>query len=151
MLRKIIPSVLTVAVVFIFMGAGLAKEEKSKGQIGPKRTSVKKELQGEVTWISKTGDRIAIVYNRDEASRSEQEILLPIDKNTVLQHKKNLDEIKAGDTVSIQYEEVTEETPEGIKSKRMAKTIYFIRAAQKKPVSAAPPASTQDSAEEEQE
>jgi len=140
MLRKIIPSVLTVALVFILMGAGLAKEELPKGPAGSKRTSVKKELQGEVTWISKTGDRIAIVFSRDEASRSEQEILLPVDKNTVLHHKTSIGDINIGDTVSIQYEEVTEESAEGVNSKRTAKAIYFVRAAQKKPVPAAPPA-----------
>jgi len=145
MRKKIMRIGLAAALVFIFMGAGLAKEEKSKGQ----RTSVMKELQGEVTWISKTGDRIAIVFSRDEAKRSEQEILLPVDKNIVLHHKASIGDINTGDTVSIQYEEVTEETPNGVNSKRTAKAIYFIRAAEKKPVSVAPAATEENTNDDE--
>ena len=84
-------------------------------------------ISGEVSAISK--DFIAIVYGRNAAKGSEEEIALPIAKDVIIEHKKNLSEIGAGDTVDVEYEEISEETKEGTKSKRVAKVVSFVRAA----------------------
>ena len=91
----------------------------------------KSELTGEVSAISK--DFIAIVFRRDEKKGTEEEIGLPIPKNVIVEHKKSLDQIAVGDMVSIQYDEVVEQNETGKVTKRVAKVISFVRAAQIKP------------------
>ena len=118
------------AALCLGLTAGLYAAEKVK-----KATQLK-ELQGVVTWIRK--DKIAIVYRSDEATHSEEEILLPIGKDIQLVHKNSLSDISVGDTVSIQYEEVTEEGADGaVKSSRKAKAIIFVSPGFKKPIPAA--------------
>ncbi|MDD5194260.1 MAG: hypothetical protein PHQ96_01130 [Candidatus Omnitrophica bacterium] len=116
-----------------FAQSPLTQETKTK------RTSKMKEIQGEVTWIGK--DRIAIVYA--SSGTSEDEILLPFGKNMVLQHLQSLSQIQPGDTVSIQYEEASEDTPDGTKITRVAKAIIFVRPSTRTP----PTAQEQDSGE----
>lgn len=97
----------------------------------PSRFSELKEIQGVVSWISKR--YIAVVFKSDDATRSEEEMLLPFDKDLKFEHRKNLGEISVGDTVAVQYEEVTQDSPDGAKTNRQAKKVIFIRAAVKKP------------------
>lgn len=92
---------------------------KGKGRI--------KGISGEVSAISK--DFIAIVYRRDEAKGTEEEVALPIAKDVIIERKKSLSEIGIGDIVDVEFEEAAEETNEGHKSKRVAKVISFVRAA----------------------
>lgn len=95
---------------------------------GTKRAGrVIKGISGEVSAISK--DFIAVVYRRDEAKGTEEEIALPIAKGVIIEHKKNLSEIGVGDTVNVEFEEVAEEPREGARSKRVARVISFTRAA----------------------
>lgn len=99
----------------------------------PKKTAkFMKGVSGEVSGISK--DFIAIVYRRDEARGSEEEIGLPIATDVILEHKKSLSEIGVGDMVDVEFEEAEEETQEGPRSKRVAKVVRFIRAAPKQVV-----------------
>lgn len=86
-----------------------------------------KGISGEVSAISK--DFIAIVFRRDEAKGAEEEIALPIAKDVIIEHKKSLSEIGVGDTVNVEFEEVTEEAAGGSQSKRVAKVISFVRPA----------------------
>lgn len=111
------------------MGIGLCVCSIAPGQgEGTKKTGrVVKGISGEVSAISK--DFIAIVYRRDEAKGTEEEIALPIAKGVIIEHKKNLSEIAVGDTVNVEFEEVAEETREGARSKRVARVIRFTRAA----------------------
>jgi hypothetical protein len=92
-----------------------------------KRTSVMKEVSGEVTWAGK--DKIAVMYGVDESQTGENEILLPISATTRIVHKQSLRDFSRGDTVSIQYEELTIEDASGSKTTRTAKVITFLKPA----------------------
>lgn len=114
---------LIIVAFFFYLFSVLYAQEtgltKGKGRI--------KGISGEVSAISK--DFIAIVYRRDAAKGTEEEIALPIAKDVIIEHKKSLSEIGAGDLVDVEFEEISEETGEGPKSKRVAKVISFLRAA----------------------
>jgi hypothetical protein len=109
------------------MGIGLYAIAPAQGEETKKAGKVIKGISGEVSAISK--DFIAIVYRRDAARGSEEEIALPIAKGVIVEHKKNLSEIAIGDMVDVEFAEITEETKEGPKSKRIARVISFVRAA----------------------
>jgi hypothetical protein len=107
----------------------MAQEDKEKS----KTTSEMKEVEGAVTWIGQ--NKIAILYRIDEAKGEEYEILLPLDeKDLTFVHKKNLAEIGKGDTVNVQYEEITEEGQEGKRTDRKAKIITFVKTGVKKEI-----------------
>jgi len=95
----------------------------------PKAPAASKEVAGRVSGISK--NYIAIAYGSDEATHTEYEMLIPLDKSLNLTHVKTLDQIKVGDTVSIQFDETVETTIEGEKVFRRGKGIAFISAAPK--------------------
>lgn len=116
------------AVIFaISIGLCVATIASVQGEGTKKAGRVIKGISGEVSAISK--DFIAIVYRRDAAKGTEEEIALPIAKDVIIEHKKNLSEIGVGDMVDVEFEEVTEDTGEGPKSRRAAKVISFLRAA----------------------
>jgi len=118
---------LIIVVMLCTFLAGVAAAQERKVR---KVAEVKKELQGEVVYLSK--DYIAIVYSRDKAI--ENEILLPIDKNLKLEHLRSLANLKIGDTVAVEFMEITEQDREGKRKKiRIGTGITFIRPAQKKP------------------
>lgn len=115
--------------VTVILMLGLYFAAPAQGEEAKKPGRVIKGISGEVSAISK--DFIAIVYRRDEAKGTEEEVALPIAKDVIIEHKKSLSEIGAGDIVNVEFEEVTEETDSGFRSKRIAKVISFIRAAPK--------------------
>jgi len=86
-------------------------------------------ISGEVSAVSK--DFIAVVYRSDKEKGSEEEIALPVAAEAVVEHKQSLSEIGIGDMVDVEYEEYTEETADGPKSKRVAVVVRFLRAAPK--------------------
>lgn len=94
-----------------------------------KAKAKRKGITGEVSAISK--DFIAIVYDRNVGKGSEEEICLPIAKNVIIEHKKSLDQIAVGDTVYVEFDEVSEQTDSGERTKRIAGAISFVRAAPK--------------------
>jgi len=127
-MRKTIEIGLIGILVFSLAGAGLTQEKKET-----KKTTVSKEVTGEVTWIGK--NKIAILYQIDTEKSTEYEILLPFDeKELKVIHKKSLEEIKSGDTVTVEYEEITEESEQGGRTDFKARAIKFIRSAVKKPI-----------------
>lgn len=109
--------------------------------------SVMKELQGEVTWIRK--DRIAIVYNRDTAAGSEDEILLPIDEKVGLEYIRSVSNISVGDTVYLQIEESVEQGPDGPRLTKKVKKISLVRKGNQKPIPATTVESPTEAAIEE--
>lgn len=127
--RKIVFHIAASCLFIIFFLFQNAQAEKAEIKTG----NVMKGVSGEVSAIGK--DYIAIVYNRDMKKGTEEEIMLSIAKDIKLEHKRSLSEIGAGDTVEVQFEEVTEQTNEGPRTKRIAKVIRFIRAAVKQPES----------------
>ena len=103
MITRISGLILVMIVVLGLCGASGADGERKKKIIG----KAQKEIQGEISWINSR--YIAVAYNRDPVKGSEDEILLPIDSNLKLEHKRSLDQIKTGDLVRVQYDEETEE------------------------------------------
>ncbi|MCM8792839.1 MAG: hypothetical protein NC826_06875, partial [Candidatus Omnitrophica bacterium] len=65
-------------IVFNLLVTGVGSQEVSQEKIG----KITQQLQGEVIWRGK--DKIAIVYKKGEGG--EEEILLPIDNQTKLEH-----------------------------------------------------------------
>jgi len=126
---NLIVSLIIILSLFCFIE--ICQAEKDKGII--KTTTLDKTVQGEISWIGK--DYIAIIYQKDEKKGKEYEILLPIDADIQLLHKSNLDQLSVGDTVRVQFEELTEEYKEGARKERKAKVISFVKPAVKKPES----------------
>lgn len=119
--------------VMLIMSIGLcaaaitpAQEQETK-----KAGRAIKGVSGEVSGIGK--DFISVVYHRDEEVGIEKEIMFPISKTIIVEHKQNISQISLGDLVDIEFQEVTEESQNGIKTKLEAKVIRFVRSAQKKP------------------
>lgn len=130
-IKKISLTLFIASIGLCAVALAFAQDKEAK-----KAGGVIKGISGEVSAISK--DFIAIVYRRDEAKGTEEEVALPIAKDVIIEHKKSLAEIGAGDMVNVEFEEVAEETDQGPRSKRVAKVISFLRAAPKpKPESSA--------------
>ncbi|MFH0839268.1 MAG: hypothetical protein V1893_03690 [Candidatus Omnitrophota bacterium] len=122
---KIVKVVLAAVLVLCLAETVQAQEEKAKAE---KR---KGAIEGEISAIS--NKYISIVYKKEKDA--EYEMLLPIDKDIEIIHKKSLDEMKVGDTVYIEYEDevITDTAEEGQAMKRKAKVISFMSPAPPKP------------------
>ena len=87
-----------------------------------------KELTGEVGVVRPT--YLTLVYGWDPETRTDNEMVFPIDENVALLNRNSLDEFAVGDTVSVTYEEKRWTTPEGQdKAERHATGVRFISAA----------------------
>lgn len=95
--------------------------------VSEQKNLAKKEVQGEVSGIGY--GLISIVYQRDAEKGTAEEILLPLDEVEQIIHKQNINQINVGDTVRIQYDEITQETEDGPTVLRKAKVINFIKPA----------------------
>lgn len=145
------------AAVIMFLISGLtsggfaetayeAKKEAKGDKEEITDSNVMKEIEGEVSAVDKQG--IAVVYSKDLEKGTESEIYIPLVKENIkMVHKRNIEEIQIGDTVRVEYEVLTEETKEGPISKFDARTIIFLRAAQKKPLPPEPPETADESDE----
>ncbi len=105
-----------------------AKSEETEKNI-IRRTS--HEISGEVGAIGYNS--ISIIYERNEKTGMEYEMLIPVDANTKLERKKSLNELKIGDKIKIQFEDATSEDSGEEKLERKAKVISFLSSAIKKP------------------
>lgn len=113
-----------------------AKPQASKEASTNKETTeekivtVAKEIEGKVSGIS--ANFIAIAYG--ESKEASLEMAFDLNKDVKVNHKKSLSEIGMGDTVKVDYDEVTRTRDDGKKiSKRVAKIISFLRKAEKIP------------------
>lgn len=115
---------------FLWPGTIAEGQQDNKGRKPVKRTSV---VQGEISGITK--NYISIVYKRDREKDIEYEMLLPINrKDLQIEHKRNLDEFKVGDTVILTYEDtVTGDNEKEQGMKRKAMVIRFVKSAPPKP------------------
>ena len=86
-------------------------------------------VQGEVAYIGK--DYISVIYQRSEDLSAEHEMMLSIDEALELTRVASLDKLNIGDIVTIDYDEITEEYPEGPSSRRKARNVAFTRPAAK--------------------
>ncbi len=91
------------------------------------KKAVTKEISGRVS--AKTPYYIAIAYDESSDPAKGYEVLIPIEGNISVSHAKSLDQIKEGDTVSVQYDEETRPTPDGEKVFRKAKGLSFVKSA----------------------
>ena len=116
---------LRVAVIaFICVSAGTClAQEKAK------RTSVYKEIEGELSWLGK--ERLSVIYFVSPTGESDTEMLLPYGRDIQVVHKRSLEEIHTGDRVRVGYEEVTEQSPDGNKVTKKATSITFVSSAVK--------------------
>lgn len=115
-------------VVLLFAIIVNVAEAKEKG----KPSISNKTVQGEISAIGK--NYISIIYQREKEKGTEYEIWLPLKKEDIkLLHKKSLEDLKVGDIVKIEFEEVTEESKKGIRSTRKVKVINFIKPAIARP------------------
>ncbi|MDD5730520.1 MAG: hypothetical protein PHN57_05280 [Candidatus Omnitrophica bacterium] len=89
-----------------------------------------KEITGVVSGLS--SNFIAVTLTVESESVPATEFAFNIDKKIRVVHKKNLSEIKFGDTVKINYDETTKTLDDGRKIvKNTAKMITFLKAAPK--------------------
>jgi hypothetical protein len=99
-----IKKTLLLAVIVTFSCAIAFAQGTKKDDSRITRTKVMNEVQGEIISLSKRG--ISILFNRDEANGSEDEIYIPINKKDIrFDHIKDLSELALGDIVRVQFEE----------------------------------------------
>lgn len=112
---------------------GFAAGDKSE----EKKEAVINKSTGTITGTISTikSDSVSIAYHEDKAKGIEYEMLLLLDNVFTIENKKNLSELKVGDTVKITYEDVTSEKIDNKEQKveRKAKIVSFVRSAVKKP------------------
>ncbi|GEM_PF-4930091 len=128
---------LIMCLLFSLCASGASYSQKSAGA-GSEASAEKAKsriwgVSGEVSAINK--NFIAVVYRKDRERHSEEEIGLTIPKDVNIQNKNSLDDIQAGDIVEVQYEELSEKAVAGTTTKRVARVIRFVRAAQIAPQS----------------
>lgn len=130
-------SVIAVAgILFLAISAAAFAQRDDKGRKIIKRASG--EISGEISAIGR--DFISVIYKRDEKKGAEYEVLVPIDAGTKLERKRSLSELNLGDTVNIQFEDMTLEDAGREKNmERKAKVISFVRPAVRKPEPPRPP------------
>jgi hypothetical protein len=132
--------VLTIAIATVFtlgLNAACAANPPAKApsvKQEKKITRESAEIQGEISGI--TAESIAITYGR--FGSTENEALFRLDKSIKLEHFKSLKDLKVGDTVSVAFEETTEEDGSGRSMARKPTAIYFIRKATKDPFAITP-------------
>jgi hypothetical protein len=119
--------------IFLFFGmAAFGFAEETKEVKKEKEEVVKKEVMGEVSGISP--NFIAIVYGQNQEKQSSLEMAFDLNKDVVVTHKKSLSEIGMGDTVKVDYDQITKTKDDGTKiSRRLARMVTFLRKAAKKP------------------
>jgi hypothetical protein len=125
MRKNIILALVTLGLALGNVGLTAAQDKaKENSKDEEKTTSVANKVTGQISSINKNS--IAVVYKRDEAKGEEFEMLFPIDKNLRVVHKKNIAELAVGDTVEVQFEDVTIEMKDRKEGKRNTTVLTFI-------------------------
>lgn len=110
-----------------------AVSEEAASEEAVSEEAVIKEMAGPIIYLTPRA-KPEVIYIGNEAANTDYSFI--IDKNTRVEHMKNLIDLKTGDTVKIKYEEITEITKMGGRKvavdKRVAKVISFVRAGAKK-------------------
>ena len=114
------------ALMFILCIVLNTSAEETKEKKGPE--AIMKEVTGEVSAIDK--HCIAVVYKHDPAT-GDYELPITIKDPPQMEHIKELNQIKMGDTVTVKYEQMTEIGEDGkeIIGDKFAKVITFLHAA----------------------
>jgi hypothetical protein len=128
MIKRVVKIGLIAVVTLSLTGIGLAAEP----------TSVGNEVTGEINAISKSLNFIAVVYKRDKANGVNYEVALPLTGSINLINVRSLKDLKAGDTVTVEYSDITDfDAANHEVHKRVVTAIKFIRPASA-PVNEAP-------------
>ena len=123
---------LSLALTGLIAGMALAQEKAPQPPADDEKvTTTPNKITGQISDISKKS--FSVVYKKDEATGGEFEMLFPIDKNLRVVHKKSLSEMKVGDTVEVQYEDVTTEKKDRKEGKRNTAVITFISPGEEQP------------------
>jgi len=120
--------VMVLGLVLMGAGEGYAKEKHEPEIINVET----KEIIGEIISFSpmKNPKYIGVAFNEGGAG---YDAFFEVDEKVKIAHKKSLDGIKLGDTVSVVYEEVTQVLENGREQiKRIAKLIKFVKPATRK-------------------
>lgn len=110
------------------IAAQAAQKAKGKDKKEPVVNTVVKEVQGVVSNI--TSRSLSLVYDRNEDTGVEQEMLFPIDAGNIkVEHKRGLSEISQGDTVLIIYREETSDYGDRTAIRNVADVVRFLKPA----------------------
>lgn len=120
--------VLTAAFTGVVCAQDSKVEEAAAAAAAARKT---REVQGEITWVKK--DMIAVVFGKNSAGASEEEMLLPIAKDVKLQRIAAVTDLKAGDTVYLQFEVIMEEVDGIERPTKTVNKITLVRKGLKKP------------------
>jgi hypothetical protein len=128
-MRKFIISLTAMALftAALSIPASAQDKDKEKNKAEPVINLTAKEVQGEVSYITKRS--ISLVTSRNKESGEETEILLPYGKNLVIEHKKNLSEIQSGDVIKVKYTEESIDYGDRQEIKIEAKVVTFMNPA----------------------
>lgn len=134
---KTVFNIIVSCLALIFLLFQDTNADEAKGKV-LKRTTAAKEMQGEISGISKR--YISLIYERNLEKGTEEEILLPLAEQAVtLEHIRDLKQLGVGDTIGVQYdEESTQYEDKSQESKIKLKIISFIRKSPPKPQSTYP-------------
>lgn len=90
--------------------------------------AIMKEVTGEVSAIDK--HCIAVVYRHDPVE-GDYELPVTIKNPPRMKHADSLDQVKAGDTVTVEYEQITDTDADGkeIVGDKFAKTVILVKPA----------------------
>lgn len=114
----------------------------------PKEEMARKSMTGEVAGISPSF--IAVVYDKDD--KSAYEMALNLDPKVKIVGKKNINEIRVGDTVTVSYDERFQKDEKGDTriNGRKVTAISFIREGKKLMEEEPVPAPSEEEAREEE-
>ena len=128
---KIIRFGLVILMAMVLAGSAFAQEENKEAKI------TNGTIEGEISAIGK--DYISIVYKTDPQKGIEYEMMIPFEDGVKYERVKGLKQLQVGDTISIQYQDTTEELEDGPKIERKAKVVSFVKAKVAKPEPPKPP------------
>jgi hypothetical protein len=138
MVRKLSVIIMVSLISLGIYGVSTAQQNKrsteSKSNLSnvqwPKIDAVNKKVTGEVGGIS--NKFIAVVYGRNEKDKASLEMAFNIGSHVNIVNKKSMKEIGIGDTVEVEYQEITRTEADGKKSsKSVAQVVTFLKAGAK--------------------
>lgn len=124
--NKIVRPIGFILIAFLWT-QNLLAEPATTGSLEPVRIKTLETTSGTVTSVSSSN--IAVAYK--QTADAEYEMSLPIDKEVKLEYYYQASDIKAGDTVKLQYEKVVESP--GEPNERTTMTVKKIRLVKKAP------------------
>jgi hypothetical protein len=127
MKKNIIIAIVAFGLIAGFAATAMAMPESKAKENAPdeeKVTKVSNKITGQISNIdTKT---FAVVYDRNEATGEEFEMLFPIDKDLRVVHKNSFSELKVGDMVEVQFEDVATEKKDRKEGKRTNLVVTFV-------------------------